>query len=396
MPPRRRPPALSVPGLLVAAAALMLALPAVAQEASWQRMGAPGGIYLDPQSHGEDALARAFGPALGRLSAAVHDEAGARRALAVLAALGSLADSDPDALAAKARAYHRLREFGLAESAYTRWLAAVPSDHAGRVRMAVYLERARRQQDLTAAGDAFRDCAECPELVVVPAGSFTMGSPQNEKDRDSDEGPQRAVTIARAFGVGKFEITFAEGDACVAGGGCGGYRPSDSGWGRGTRPVINVSWDDAKGYVEWLGRKTGKPYRLLSEAEWEYAARAGTTTRYGWGNEIGRSNANCDGCGSQWDNRQTAPAGSFQPNGFGLHDMHGNVWEWTEDCWHGSYAGAPVDGGAWVTGGECGRRVLRGGSWGNFPGYLRSAGRDGVDTGYRLNYRGIRVARTLN
>ena len=251
-------------------------------------------------------------------------------------------------------------------------------------------------------GQTFRDCAECPELVVVPAGSFTMGSPQNEKDRDSDEGPQRAVTIARAFGVGKFEITFAEWDACVVGGGCSGYRPSDQGWGRGTRPVINVSWDDAKGYVEWLGRKTGKPYWLLSEAEWEYAARAGTTTPFHTGATITPEQANYNGDytyanGPKGVYRQrTVEVGQFPANGFGLHDMHGNMREWVEDCWHDSYAGAPADGGAWLTDGNCGSRVLRGGSWYSNPRNLRSADRSWGGTGNRYPNVGFRVARTLN
>ena len=130
--------------------------------------------------------------------------------------------------------------------------------------------------------------------------------------------------------------------------------------------MINVSWEDAQSYVTWLSRETGESYRLPSESEWEYAARAGTATKYSWGNEIGVNRANCDGCGSRWDNQRTAPVGSFAPNGFGLYDMHGNVWEWVEDCWNGSYAGAPSDGGAWRSG-DCAKRVLRGGSWGGNP-----------------------------
>ena len=142
-------------------------------------------------------------------------------------------------------------------------------------------------------------------------------------------------------------MTFDEWDACVAYGGC---EPgvSDSGYGGGRKPVINVTWDDAQRYVAWLSRMTGKPYRLLSEAEWEYAARAGTQTAYSWGDKIGKGNANCNGCGSQWDNMQPAPVGSFAPNAFGLNDMHGNVWEWVEDCYHDNYDGAPTDGSAWT------------------------------------------------
>ena len=215
-------------------------------------------------------------------------------------------------------------------------------------------ERRKRAQE---PGDKFRDCPGCPEMVVVPSG-----------------GPS-----GRSFAVGVYEVTFAEWDACVSSGGCGRYRPSDKGWGRGKRPVINVSWNDAQQYVRWLSGRTGEVYRLPSEAEWEYVARAGTRTTYWWGNDIGRNRANCDGCGSRWDDKQTAPVGSFSPNPFGLYDVHGNVWEWVEDCWKGN----------------CSRRVLRGGSWKFIPRNLRSAYRDGLTTGLRNNIIGFRVARTL-
>jgi len=142
-------------------------------------------------------------------------------------------------------------------------------------------------------GDGFKECESCPEVVVVPAGSFTMGSPENESDRRTNEGPQHKVTIGRPFAVGKFAVRFDEWDACVAAGGC--YRPPDQGWGRGRRPVINVNWDDAKAFVAWLSRTTGKTYRLLSEAEREYAARAGTTTPFWWGASISTSQANYNG-----------------------------------------------------------------------------------------------------
>ena len=245
------------------------------------------------------------------------------------------------------------------------------------------------------AGTVFRDCPECPEMVVVPAGAFMMGSPPSEAGRDDDEGPVHRVTIAEPFAAGVHEVTFEEWDACVGGGGCGGYRPGDSHWGRGGRPVINVSWEEARAYVDWLSRRTGEDYRLLSEAEWEYAARAGTTTRYHWGDEIGRNRVNCGGgnCGDRWE--FTAPVGSFEANAFGLHDVHGNVWEWVDDCWNDSYAGAPSDGSAWESG-DCGRRVLRGGSWFNYnPSILRAADRHRNDAGVRDYYIGFRVARTL-
>ena len=244
------------------------------------------------------------------------------------------------------------------------------------------------------AGHKFRDCAQCPELVVVPSGSFDMGSPESEEARYDSEGPVHRVTFARPFAVGVYEVTFGEWEACVSGGGCGGHRPDDEGWGRGSRPAINVSWDDAKAYVRWLSRKTGEEYRLLSESEWEYVARAGTRTRYWWGDGIGRNRTNChgEGCGDSY--KYTAPVGSFSANAFGLHDVHGNVWEWVEDCWNGSYAGAPEDGSAWESG-ECGRRVLRGGSWVSGPGNLRSALRSRYTSGNRNYINGFRVARTL-
>ena len=243
-------------------------------------------------------------------------------------------------------------------------------------------------------GEVFRDCDECPQMVVVPAGSFMMGSPESEEGRDDDEGPEHRVEIGEAFAVGAYEVTFEEWDACVAAGGCGRYRPDDKDWGRGGRPVINVSWEDAQAYVEWLSRKTGKQYRLLSEAEWEYAARGGSGTRYWWGDEIGSGRANCDGCGSRWDDEQTAPVRSFRGNGYGLYDMHGNVWEWVQDCWNDNYRGAPTDGKVWKSG-DCSRRVLRGGSWNFIPRLLRAASRLRIDTGDRGNYFGFRLARTL-
>ena len=250
-------------------------------------------------------------------------------------------------------------------------------------------------------GSVFRDCRDRPEMVVVPSGSFMMGSPSSEEGRDDDEGPVHRVRIPRPFAVGKHEVTFAEWDACVRGGGCGGYRPDDRGWGRGRRPVIEVIWNDAKSYVRWLIGKTGKRYRLLSESEWEYAARAGTRTPFHTGRTISTDQANYSGNYTYGSGRKgvyrkkTVPVGSFDANGFGLHDMHGNVWEWVEDCWNGSYAGAPSDGRAWESG-SCGRRVSRGGSWYNSPWYLRSADRSRVDSGVRISYNGFRVARTLD
>jgi formylglycine-generating enzyme required for sulfatase activity len=270
-----------------------------------------------------------------------------------------------------------------------------------RAQVRPYVLTQAKEQALK-SGQSFKECArDCPEMVVVPAGTFAMGSPQTDKQADTSEFPQHTVSIARPFAVSIYELTFADWDACVAAGGCNGYKPSDES-GRGERPVINVSWNDTQAYVAWLSLVTGKTYQLLSEAEYEYAARAGATTEYLWGNDVGKNNSSCNGCGSQWDNKQTAPVGSFPPNKFGLYDMVGNVWEWTEDCYHASYEidtpqgklDAPADGSAW-TSGDCSSRVVRGGSYDSNPRYLRSAGRAGYFPDDRSSYIGFRVGRTL-
>jgi formylglycine-generating enzyme required for sulfatase activity len=222
-----------------------------------------------------------------------------------------------------------------------------------------------------------------------------MGSSKTEPDRSDDEGPQHEVTMAYTFALGKTEVTFAEYDVFAQA--TGRQLPDDSGWGRDKRPVINVSFNDAAAYVRWLAQQTGKNYRLPTEAEWEYAARAGSAKVYWWGDAIGKNHAVCNGCGSQWDAKQTAPVGFFKPNAFGLYDTAGNVYEWTQDCWHNSYNNAPADGSAWLeaNGRDCDRRVVRGGSWGSNPQFLRSAfrGRGGSDGTYVT--RGFRVARAL-
>jgi FimV-like protein len=239
-------------------------------------------------------------------------------------------------------------------------------------------------------GESFRDCEDvCPEMVRILAGSFLMGSPEDEAGRFPDEGPLHSVHVP-AFAIGKYAVTFDEWDACVGARGCS-TKPSDEGWGRGRRPVINVSWDDAQQYVRWLSAKTGHRYRLPSEAEWEYAARAGMTTAYYWGNQIGAGNANCNGCGSQWDNKQTAPVGSFAPNPWGLYDMAGNVWQWT-DCYHNSYSGAPPDGSAWEAG-DCYFRAIRGGSFSYYPPGLRAAFRYRNTATSTFSGLGFRLAR---
>jgi formylglycine-generating enzyme required for sulfatase activity len=235
-------------------------------------------------------------------------------------------------------------------------------------------------------GSVFRSCSDiCPEMVVIPSGSFLMG----------DEGAQHRVHVP-AFAIGAYDVTFDEWDACVAAAGCS-KRPSDGDaedqhWGRGRRPVINVSWNDARQYVRWLTQKTGRTYRLPSEAKWEYAARAGTTARYYWGDTAGMGHANCDGCGGQWSNRQTAPVGSFPANPWGLYDALGNVWQWTEDCWHDTYDEAPTDGSAWTSGGDCGRHPLRGGSFHDDARYARVTIRNKNFTAYSVYNLSFRVA----
>ena len=268
-------------------------------------------------------------------------------------------------------------------------------------------------------GDAFKDCAECPEMVVVSAGTFTMGSPPSEHQRADDEGPQHQVTIAKPFAVGKHEVTKGQYGAFVSDTGHGdeegcyiwveskwkkdalggwnnsGYEQTDE------HPVVCVNWNDAQAYVSWLSEKTGETYRLLNEAEWEYSARAGTTTPFSFGQDITTSQANFDGNSPYTGEadgifrEKTAAIGSFPSNAFGLHDFHGNVTEWVADCWNDSYDDAPSDGSARMTG-ECNRQVLRGGSWQARPMHIRSADRVRFNTGSRNGYIGFRVARKID
>jgi formylglycine-generating enzyme required for sulfatase activity len=254
--------------------------------------------------------------------------------------------------------------------------------------------------------DHFQECNVCPEMVVVPAGEFMMGSPAGEIGSSPDEQPQHRVVFSRPFAVGRFAVTFEGWDACVAHGGCRNHRPSDRGWGRGRRPVINVQWEDARAYVAWLSQQTGKPYRLLSEAEREYVARAGTTTVFWWGGTISPSEANYDGefgypappNHTGEFRRRTVPVESFAANPWGLYQVHGNVFEWVEDCWHKNYEGAPADGSAWVIA-DCAERIMRGGSWNFAPWELRSANRGrlglAVYSSGGLVGVGLRVARTF-
>jgi formylglycine-generating enzyme required for sulfatase activity len=249
--------------------------------------------------------------------------------------------------------------------------------------------------------DVFKECEKCPEMVVVPPGSFTMGSPNDEPERGPGEAQIR-VTIAKRFAVGKYAVTFDEWDACVSDGGCVGYQPDDKRWGRGRKPVINVSWDGTQRYLAWLSSKTGKTYRLPSDAEREYVTRAGTTSPFWWGTSITPQQANYDGTeapykggGRKGEFRQkTMPVDSFAPNPWGLYNVHGNVADWTQDCWNDSNIGNPGDGSPRLSG-DCSRRVRRGGSWASFPSMLRSAERAWDSTDLRSNGIGFRVARTL-
>jgi len=277
-------------------------------------------------------------------------------------------------------------------------------------------ERAERDPALSVAagsGQSFRDtlangqpCPFCPEMVVVPAGRFLMGSKPAEiaellSEFPADagwwraEGPTRSVPIRRAFAIGRYEITFDEWGTCIASGGCPSQsKPNDFGWGKGRHPVTDVSWRDVKEYVSWLSGLTGHQYRLLSEAEWEYAARAGTNTRYAFGNTIDRREAQFSE-GALGKAKHTVEVGRFPANSWGIYDMHGNVREWVEDCWHDSYSGAPLDERPWMNCSDANRRVRRGGSWINRSQGVRSADRGADPADLRGHATGFRVARTL-
>lgn len=274
----------------------------------------------------------------------------------------------------------------------------------------------------------FRECPECPQMVAVPAGKFLMGSPVGEAGRFDSEGPQHAVSV-KAFALGEYPVTSDEFLAFLRDTGyqpqpCNpilglmwhspghglAYAPSNSEPPRW--PAVCLDWKDAAAYIAWINAKARAarpalaahadgPYRLPSEAEWEYAARAGTTTARWWGDAVGSGNANCNGCGSRWDHKLLAPVDAFAANPFGLYGMLGNAWEWTADCWHPSYVGAPADGRAWQGGGDCGKRAIRGGAWNNVPLFVRSAARVGAGangTAQDFDYStltGFRLARDL-
>jgi len=316
---------------------------------------------------------------------------------------------DADAIKQKHRPPKRM-----ARSGYGRWIKGTVIVTLAAVVVAVlykmsFVEEASfdhpytgdkgTAQSIPEVGEGFRitlkDGSKGPEMVYIAGGKFRMGSDPKESG-PGDERPIHEVTV-EPFYIGKYEVTFEEYDAFAKN--TNRNLPIDAGWGRGRQPGINISWRDAKDFAAWLG--TGSEYecRLPAEAEWEYAARAGTTTAFalpapdGSNDVAGKALANCANCGSDWDGEQTAPVGRFQPNARALHDMHGNVWEWTEDCWHDNYKSAPDDGRAWLeeNGGECGRRVVRGGSWNSVADYLRSADRTWNLTDDRRYIIGFRV-----
>ena len=270
--------------------------------------------------------------------------------------------------------------------------------NAGDVDRPSTLQASRGEEPKAIPGSTFSDPlrggGEGPKMVVIPAGLFWMGCLSNDDDCEPNEKPVHDVSIPAPFALSVYEVTFGDYDRFKP-----PFREVEQGLVRRTRPVFRVWWKDAKSYAAWLSEQTGAEYRLPTEAEWEYAARAGSATKYSWGDHIGMGQANCytqpgaQGCGSQWDG-MPALVGSHPPNAFGLHDMHGNMFEWVEDCWNDTYAGAPQDGSAWLRG-DCSKRVVRGGSWNKGEWWLRAAARHGRSTGDKNNEIGFRVARTL-
>ncbi|MBQ5949530.1 formylglycine-generating enzyme family protein, partial [Massilia sp. ST3] len=238
------------------------------------------------------------------------------------------------------------------------------------------------------AGAEFKDCPACPIMVPLPAGAFTMGS----NNSDPSEKPAHPVAIGAPFAIGKHEVSLQQWNACVNAGGCQkttlpASLPPDA-------PVRDVSWDDAQQYVKWLSASTGKAYRLPTEAEWEYAARGGTATRYWWGEQMATGKANCKDCGQPWSNDAPAKTGSFTANPYGLHDTSGSVWEWVSDCWHNNFKDAPADGRSWDQA-NCRVRVIRGGSWREGAPYMVSSTRFRYDASVRHTQNGFRVARSM-
>jgi formylglycine-generating enzyme required for sulfatase activity len=340
----------------------------------------------------EKAAAAAAAEAAAREAKAAADEA-ARKSAADEAARKAAAEEAARKAAAEEAARKAAAEEAARKAAAQAEAARKAAEKAAAEAAAA--EAARKAAAAKVAGtkvasvDTFQDCDACPEMIELPAGSFIMGT----EGGDASETPAHTVNIAYPFAMSRFEITAAEWKACVNAGGCK-YQPKRKGM-TGTSPVHNLSWLDAQQYVTWLSKKTGKKYRLPSEAEWEYAARAGTKTAFWWGNTIGKGNANCKNCGGDYNRKRPAVVDSFDANAFGLQGMSGSVWEWVEDCWFDSYEGAPGDGSA-RTRKDCQSRVLRGGSWRNDADYARSASRFTYDNDVRYVLNGFRVVREMN
>lgn len=247
------------------------------------------------------------------------------------------------------------------------------------------------KQATTQTGDKIedgRDCPVCPEMITLPAGTFTMG----EKRGDRSERPVHTVSIKRPFAIGKYEVTIGQWNECVKDGACS-FKAAKGGPGDNS-PVRDISWNDTQEYLRWLSQKTKQEYRLPTEAEWEYSARANRQTRFWWGDAVGTGNANCKDCGGKWDRSAPAEVDAYPPNPFGVYGANGGVWEWVNDCWHKSYAGAPKDGSSWNKP-DCRENVIRGGSWRNDSSYVHSASRFKYDTNVRYLQNGFRVAKTL-
>ncbi|WDI32747.1 SUMF1/EgtB/PvdO family nonheme iron enzyme [Hyphococcus flavus] len=280
-------------------------------------------------------------------------------------------------------------------------VAAISSEESGeRAAQNATPQLPEELKETAYLGNYFKECVACPDMAALPGGSFRMGAPAGERGRQPFEGPARVVTIERRFAIGTREVTFDQWQACVEDGGCRAYTPPDHGWGRDKMPVVSVSHADAQAYTAWLSNKTGRNYRLPTEAEWEYAARAGLSAPFAFGGDVTSRRANFNGNypyrGGESEFRgRTTRVASFPPNAFGLFDMHGNAWEWTSDCWAESHAGAPEDGAARVSG-DCSRRVLKGGAWNTGAWRLRSAHRIGKAVSTREFDNGFRVARDLD
>jgi formylglycine-generating enzyme required for sulfatase activity len=437
---RRRIPAIAAAVLLVAGAA---------------------GVLIYNHQEARERATRAESLRIAAASLAVQEEVRRAQEAAIAAAQASsqaaragpapvpppIPVEDPEAKArAEAAAAEKARALALKIEAEERRIAALAAKKQAEA-MAQAEERARAQaaakpkeaaRATLRPGSVFQDCADCPRMVVIPAGEFTMGSPAAEAGRGVDEGPQRQVSFAQPFALGRSEVTVAEfrrfaeesgyrteAERDTRAQGCSGFvytAPSAAGSGAQavtswrspglaqaeSHPVLCVSWNDARAYAQWLSTRTGKRYRLPSEAEWEYAARAGSVSARYWGddsaqacrfaNVADQSRFEVWGFGQRHECTDghyfTAPAGGYSPNRFGLHDMLGNVWEWAEDCWNPGYAGAPADGSAWLAG-DCAQRVMRGGSWSTVPRFARSATRYRNTADHRDNLTGFRLARVV-